>query len=82
MHLISPPKFSSTLFSISLGTAVIPRRNEKQRLCKIWRGGDKVHYKVHYGKCGSGVYHQQVAAHSSFQITDISGGLMQIPLEL
>ena len=45
-------------------------------------GGDKVHYKVHYGKCGSGVYHQQVAAHSSFQITDISGGLMQIPLEL
>ena len=25
---------------------------------------------VHYGKCGSGLYHQQVAAHSSFQITD------------
>jgi len=41
-------------------------------------GGDK----VYYGKCGSGVYHQKVAAHSSFQITDISGGLMQIPLEL
>ena len=29
-------------------------------------GGDK----VHDGKCGSGVYHQQVAAHRSFQITD------------
>ena len=29
-------------------------------------GGDM----VHYGKCGSGLYHQQVAAHSSFQITD------------
>ena len=35
MHLISPPppkkkKFALALFSISLGTAVIPRRNEKQ----------------------------------------------------
>ena len=36
-----PPKnFAWALFSISLGTAVIPRRNEKQR---------------YYGKCGSGV---------------------------
>ena len=62
-----PQNFALTLFSISLGTAV-PRRNEKQRLCKIWRGGwgDM----VRYGKCGSGLYHQQVAAHSSFQITD------------
>ena len=31
-----PPNFVYALFSISLGTAVIPRRNEKQRLCKIW----------------------------------------------
>ena len=39
------------LFSISLGTAVIIRKNEKQRLCKIGWGANK----VHYGKCGSGV---------------------------
>ena len=34
MHLICPPKIlhKHALFSISLGTAVIPRRNEKQRV--------------------------------------------------
>ena len=31
-----PRNFIEALFSISLGRAVIPRRNEKQRLCKIW----------------------------------------------
>ena len=39
MHLICPP--------ISLVTAVKPRRNEKQRVCKILGAN-----KVHYGKCG------------------------------
>ena len=34
MHLICRPKFCITLFWISLGTAVIPRRNEQQRLCQ------------------------------------------------
>ena len=39
MHLVCPQNFAyKALFSISLGTAVIPRRNEKQRLCKIWGG--------------------------------------------
>ena len=40
MHLIlfAPQTFAEFLFSISLGTAVIPGRNEKQRLCKIWGG--------------------------------------------
>ena len=56
MHLICPPpKFAKALFQISLGTAVIPRRNEKQRLCKVFLlggGGDK----VHYGRCASGVF--------------------------
>ena len=36
-----PPEFCisiAVLFSISLGAAVIPRRNEKQRLCKILGG--------------------------------------------
>ena len=34
-----PPKISHKhCFSISLGTAVIPRKNEKQRLCKILEG--------------------------------------------
>ena len=32
MHLILPKHF----FLISRGTALIPRRNENQRLCKIW----------------------------------------------
>jgi len=31
-------------------TTVVPRRSEKQRLCKIFGTN-----KVHYGKCGSGV---------------------------
>ena len=34
MHLICPPKIldKHALFTVSLGTAVIPRRNEKQRV--------------------------------------------------
>ena len=46
MHLICPPppaKFCIKLFSISMGTAVILRRNEKQRLYKF-RGANKVHH--------------------------------------
>ena len=35
-------------FSWSLGTAVIARRNEKQRLCKA--------NKVYYGRCASGIF--------------------------
>ena len=42
-------------FKISLSVAVIPRGNEKQRLCKIilWGGGGG--NRVHYGRCASGV---------------------------
>ena len=36
--LFAPQNFAQALFSISLGKAVIPRRNEKQRLCKILGG--------------------------------------------
>ena len=38
-----PPKkdFASALFSICLGTSVITRRNEKQRLWNIW-GGEQI----------------------------------------
>ena len=40
MHLICPPRLCiSIVFNFWGGTAVIPRRNEKQRLCKIL--GDK-----------------------------------------
>ena len=48
MHLICPLKIlhKHALFSVSLGTAVIPRRNEKQRV-KQNRGANKVH-------CGRG----------------------------
>ena len=42
---------TSTFFSLSLRMAVIPRRNEEQRLCKILGGN-----KVHYGRCASGVF--------------------------
>ena len=40
MHLIYFPKFlhNSALSSIFLGTPVIPGRNWKQWLCKIWMG--------------------------------------------
>ena len=40
MHLICPPKIldKHALFTVSLGTAVIPRRNEKQRVMQN-RGG-------------------------------------------
>ena len=54
MHFFTPQNFAQPLFSISLGTAVKPRRNEKQRLFKIWGGGGG--NKVHYGGCGSGVW--------------------------
>ena len=43
-----PRKHASTLFSISLGTAIIPRRNEKQRLWKFWRANN-----VCYGRCAN-----------------------------
>ena len=52
MHLICPPKFAQALFSISLGMAVISRRNEKQRLCRILARANK----MHYSRCASGVY--------------------------
>ena len=56
-HLIAPLSpsqkennfFAYVWFSISVGTAVIPRRNEKQRLCTIWGLGGA--NKVHYGRC-------------------------------
>ena len=37
---LPPENFARVLFSVSLGTAVIPRRNEKQRFCKIRGGGE------------------------------------------
>ena len=54
--LFAPQNFAQALFSISIGTAVIPRRNGKQRLLKIWgaRGGGGTN-KVLYGRCTSGV---------------------------
>ena len=57
MHLICtphphPPKICISIISISLGKAAIPRRNEKQRLWKIW-GRKEV---AHHGRYASGVY--------------------------
>ena len=43
MHMICPPKFCISIVSISLGTAVMPRGNEKQRLCKIL-GANELNY--------------------------------------
>ena len=48
-----PPLFAQSLSSVSLGTAVILRRNERQRLSNfvfLWGGGgrgNKVHYRRH-----------------------------------
>ena len=47
-----PPKFCIALSSISLGAAVIPGRNEKQRLRKTWGEGGA--NKVYYGICENG----------------------------
>ena len=50
MHLICPPKFCISIVLNFSWDNCNTRRNEKQRLCKIW-GANKVHYR----KCGSGV---------------------------
>ena len=50
MHVICPQSFAQALFSISLGAAVIPRRNERQRLYINFWGANK----VNYGRCASG----------------------------
>ena len=58
---VSIPVYTATKNGIiSLGTAVRPRRNEKQSLCNFFllggeggRGGGA--NKVHYGRCASGV---------------------------
>ena len=44
MHLICPPKIlhKHAFFSVSLGTAVIPRRNEKQRVMQNRGGGGQI----------------------------------------
>ena len=56
MHLICPPKIldKHALFTVSLGTAVIPRRNEKQRVMQN-RGANK----VHCGRCASATTKQK-----------------------
>ena len=65
MHLICPQNFAKALFSISLGTVVIPRRNEKQTLCKILGG------KVHYGRCANGVW-QETQQDKTKEITSLN----------
>ena len=51
-----PKVMNKNCLYIRLGTTVIPRKNEKQRLCKIWagvgRGGGA--NKVNYGRCAKG----------------------------
>ena len=53
--LFAPQNFAQALFSISLGIAVIPRRNEmkkkKKGYAKVWEAN-----KVLYGRCASGVW--------------------------
>ena len=48
---LPPPKFYISIVLFSLGTAVIPRRNEKQRFCNFLGGGVGGANKVHYGRC-------------------------------
>ena len=67
MHLICPQNFAQALFSISLGAAVIPRRNEKKYKKKIKKkktvrqffffffGGGGGINKVHSGRFATGV---------------------------
>ena len=56
MHLICPPPPSPQIlhnlcFSFLLGIAVVPREIENNSYAKFWGVN-----KVHYGKCGSGVW--------------------------
>ena len=55
-YLPPPPKIldKHALFTVSLGTAVIPRRNEKQRVMQN-RGANK----VHCGRCASATTKQK-----------------------
>ena len=48
--------FAQVLFSISLGTAVIPKRNEKQRLCKLFFFFEGAN-KKYYGRCANGEFY-------------------------
>ena len=52
MHVICPPP-PPQIFSISLGTAVIPRRNEKRRLCKTLGGKKSALWKIWKWDIGS-----------------------------
>ena len=60
MHPICPSsKFCISIGSISLGTAVIPRRNKNKGYAIFFRGGGagrRGANKVQYGRCVSGVY--------------------------
>ena len=47
--LFAPQNFAQALFSKSIGTAVIPRRNGKQSYANFW-GANEVHYR----RCASG----------------------------
>ena len=55
IHLVSSPR---CCIRICLGTAVIPRRNKKQRLCNFFFGGGGVGgtNKVYYGRCANGEF--------------------------
>ena len=56
MHSLCAPKILHNLFFFtSPGYYSHPKRNWKQCLCKIWRGGGRAN-KAHYGKCASGVW--------------------------
>ena len=56
MHSLCAPQILHNLFFFtSPGYYSHPKRNWKQCLCKIWRGGGRAN-KAHYGKCASGVW--------------------------
>ena len=47
--LFAHQNFAEALFSISLGTAVIPRKMKNDGYAKFWGAN-----KLHYGRCASG----------------------------
>ena len=66
LYLVPPPppspNFAQALFSIPIGTAVIPGEMKNKGYAKLEGGGGKAN-KVHYGKCGSGVMGQDLTKH-------------------
>ena len=84
MQLVCPPNFAKALFSISLGNAVIPRRNQKQhRVMHFFGGGAGGATKVHHVQMSSCLVPRRTLLKSSrFDSAENVEGLVSSPEQL